>query len=145
VPRPWIWVAREVAFAVHERQIAEHGGAEGVRDAALVESALMRPMNLSAYGSPDAADLAAAYAHGLARNHGFVDGNKRIGWVVARLFLRLNRIDAAFEPADAVKTMESVAAGVIDEAQLAGWFRQRIKPSRASAKRISKRGKPEAN
>jgi death-on-curing protein len=121
-------VALDVAHAIHDRQISEHGGADGVRDRALVESALIRPINLAGYGSPDAADLAAAYAYGLARTHGFVDGNKRTAWVVARLFVRLNRIDLAFDPVDAVKMMETVAAGSIDEAQLAGWFRKRIRP-----------------
>ena len=126
--RRWTWIALDVTYAVQERQIAEHGGAAGVRDPALIESALARPVNVAAYGSADAADLAAAYAWGLARNHGFIDGNKRTAWVVARLFLRVNRINVAFEPTTAVRTMESVAGGLIDEAQLAGWFRQRIKP-----------------
>jgi death-on-curing protein len=125
----WTWVALDVAHAIHDRQISEHGGADGVRDRALVESALMRPINLAGYGSPDTADLAAAYAYGLARAHGFVDGNKRTAWVVARLFLRLNRVDLAFDAMDAVKTMEIVAAGSMDEARLANWFRGRIKPS----------------
>jgi death-on-curing protein len=133
VPRRWIWVALDVIYAIHGRQIAEHGGADGVRDAALVESALMRPRNFAADGSPDAADLAAAYAGAIARNHGFVDGNKGTAWVAARLFLRLNRVEVALGPAEAVETMERVAAGLIDETQLAGWFRERIRPKLASA------------
>ena len=73
--------------AVHDRQLAEHGGSEGIRDAGGIESALARPVNLANYGEPDAPDLAAAYAYGLAKNHGFVDGNKRTAWIAARLFL----------------------------------------------------------
>jgi death-on-curing protein len=122
----WIWVAPDVAYAIHDRQIAEHGGAPGLRDRALVESALVRPINLAGYGSPDVADLAAAYAFGLARTHGFVDGNKRAAWVVARLFLRLNGGNLAFNPVDAVKMMEQVAAGQVDEGRLAQWFRTGI-------------------
>ena len=134
MPERWIWVAFDVAHAIHDRQIAEHGGAAGLRDDALVESALVRPINLAGYGSPDVADFAAAYACGLARAHGFIDGNKRTAWVVARLFLRLNRIYLAFDPVDAVKMMEQVAAGRVDEAQLARWFRERIRPPSLSAR-----------
>ena len=87
-------------------------------------------MNLAAYGSPDAADIAAAYAFGIAQDHGFVDGNKRTAWVAARLFLRLNQSEVTFAQAEAVETMERVAAGLMDEAQLAGWFREGTKPKR---------------
>ena len=80
----------DVAFAIHDHQLAEHGGPEGVRDAGALESALARPRNLAAYERPDAAALAAAYAYGLARNHPFADGNKRTAWVVARVFLAIN-------------------------------------------------------
>ena len=114
-------------FAVHDRQLAEHGGMDGVRDRGAIESALARPMTIAGYGTPDAADLAAAYACGLARNHGFVDGNKRTAWVVARLFLADNGLSLAFDPLDAIRTMEGVAAGRIDDAALADWFRLRIK------------------
>ena len=124
----WRWVGAEVAFAIHDRQLAEHGGLDGVRDRGAVESALARPQNLTAYGAPDAADLAAAYAYGLARNHGFADGNKRTAWVVARLFIADNDYTLRFDPLDAIRTMEGVAAGAIDEAQLAQWFRDRIIP-----------------
>ena len=134
MPRLWSWLALDVIYAVHGRQIAEHGGADGVRDAALIESALMRPMNLAAYGSPDAADLAAAYAFGIARNHGFVDGNKRTAWVAARLFLRLNQVDMTFAPAEAVETMEKVAAGLVNEARLASRFRENIRPKGATVR-----------
>ena len=100
---------------------------DGVRDRGAIESALARPLNLAGYGTPDAAALAAAYAYGLARNHGFLDGNERTAWVVARLFLADNGLSFAFDPLDAIRTMEGVAAGRIDEAALADWFRRRIK------------------
>src|SRR4051794_28831496 len=90
MPRIWIWVADEVALAAHAEQIAEHGGGEGVRDRGALESAMARPRNPAAYGNPDAASLAAAYAFGIARNHPFVDGNKRIAAVVSETFLLLN-------------------------------------------------------
>jgi len=122
----WRWIGRDVAYAIHDRQLAEHGGLDGVRDGGAVESALARPQNVTAYGEPDAADLAAAYAYGLARDHGFVDGNKRTAWVVARLFLADNGYRLSFDPADAIKTMEALAAGTIEESQMAGWFRQRL-------------------
>ena len=122
----WIWVAPEVALAVHDRQLSEHGGGEGVRDAGLLSSALARPENLAAYGEPDAADLAAAYVYGIARNHPFVDGNKRTAWVIARVFLALNDWRVHFLPAEAVATMEALAAGMLDESGLAEWFRERI-------------------
>jgi death-on-curing protein len=77
----WRWVAKDVVLAIHDRQIAEHGGTSGIRDVGLVDSALARPQNLDAYGQPDVADLAAAYAYGIAKNHGFADGNKRTAWV----------------------------------------------------------------
>ena len=86
----WVWLDPAVLRAVHEEQLAEHGGASGTRDAGLFESALARPENLAAYGAPDAAALAAAYGWGLARNHPFVDGNKRTAFVATELFLMLN-------------------------------------------------------
>lgn len=129
MPARWTWVALDVAHAIHDCQLAEHGGATGARDIALLESAIARPISLAAYGAPDAASLAAAYAYGLAKNHGFVDGNKRTAWVIARLFLRLNNIDILFQPADAAKAMERVAEGTMNEVQLAGWFRSRIQAS----------------
>jgi death-on-curing protein len=122
----WRWVEPAVVQAVHEAQLAEHGGLDGVRDPGLVESALARPRNLAAYGDPDAAALAAAYAYGLARNHGFSDGNKRTAWVVARLFLADNGCVLRFDPADAVKMMEALAAGTIAETAVAEWFRARL-------------------
>jgi death-on-curing protein len=122
----WSWVAPDVVRAIHDRQLAEHGGLAGTHDPALVESALARPQNLAAYGEPDAADLAAAYAYALAKNHGFSDGNKRTAWVVARLFLRLNGATLKFDPAAAVTLMLGVAGGTVSEAELAAWFRERV-------------------
>jgi death-on-curing protein len=120
----WRWVAAEVVYAIHDRQLAEHGGLDGIRDRGAVESALARPVNAAAYGDPDAATLAAAYASGLARNHGFADGNKRTAWVVARLFLADNGLHLTFDPMDAVRIMEGVAAGKVSEPELAEWFRR---------------------
>jgi death-on-curing protein len=122
----WRWIDPAVIIAVHDRQLAEHGGAEGVRDPGGVDSALARPVNLAGYGAPDAADLAAAYAYGLARNHGFVDGNKRTAWIAARLFLADNGYRLGFDPVDAVRVMEGVAGGTVTETQLAAWFRDRL-------------------
>jgi death-on-curing protein len=123
----WRWVGAEVVHAIHDRQLADHGGLSGLRDAGAVESSLARPQNLASYGDPDAADLAAAYAFGLARNHGFADGNKRTAWVVARLFLVDNGYRLRFDPAEALITVQAVAAGTLSEVQLATWFRERMK------------------
>ena len=122
----WRWVQRDVVFAIHERQLAEHGGPDGARDPCAIESALTRPRNLSAYAAPDAAALAAACAFGLARNHGFIDGNKRTAWVTARLFLADNGQRLEFDAIDAVRIMEGVAAGLVSEPGLGDWFRQRL-------------------
>ena len=120
---PWRWLSPQVILAVHDAQLAEHGGPPGVRDPGAVESALARPQNLAAYGEPDAAALAAAYAFGLARNHGFVDGNKRMAWIAARLFLADNGVRLVFDKAEAVKMVEGLAAGVVTEEAFAGWLR----------------------
>jgi len=122
----WRWIDAHVVFAIHDRQIAEHGGLDGIRDAGGIDSALARPRNLAAYGTPDAADLAAAYVFGLARNHGFLDGNKRTAWVIGRLFLVDNALRIRIDPFEAIATMEAVAAGTLSEAALAEWFRARI-------------------
>jgi death-on-curing protein len=124
----WRWVRADVLYAVHEIQLAQHGGLDGIRNQSAVESALARPEQLAAYGEPppDAADLAAAYAYGLARGHGFSDGNKRTAWVAARLFLADNGLNLKVAPAEAIHMMETVAAGGIDEKLLAEWLRQRI-------------------
>ena len=125
-PGPWRWVKLGVVLAVHDRQLAEHGGPDGIRDRGMIESALARPVHLAEYGDPDAADLAAAYASGLVKNHAFIDGNKRTAWVTARLFLADNGVTLEFDPPDAIETMQDVAAGRMDEIDLADWFRRRI-------------------
>ena len=122
----WRWIGLPIVLAIHDRQIAEHGGLSGLRDTGALESALARPLNLAHYGAPDAADLAAAYAFGLARNHPFADGNKRIAWISARLFLIDNGNRLSFEKTEAVPLMQALAAGEIDERQLADWFRHRL-------------------
>ncbi|MEW6437176.1 MAG: type II toxin-antitoxin system death-on-curing family toxin [Pseudomonadota bacterium] len=122
----WRWIAAPLVYAVHDRQLAEHGGPDGIRDQGAVESALARPRNLVAYGQPDAADLAAAYAYGLARSHGFADGNKRTAWIVARLFLADNGTHLQFDKLDAVRLVTAVAAGLLAEGELAAWFRERL-------------------
>ncbi len=119
-------MALEVVQAVHGRQIAEHGGLDGIRDQGALESALARPQNLFAYTNPDAPALAAAYAYGLARNHAFADGNKRTAWIIARLFLADNGFSLRYAKPEAVKLMESTAAGTITETDLANWFRKRL-------------------
>ena len=126
----WRWIRVDVVYAIHGRQLAEHGGTEGVLDAGRIDAALARPANLAHYGDPDAADLAAAYAFGLARNHGFVDGNKRVAWLAARLFVADNGFGLQFDPIDAIRLIEGVAGGVISEPDLAGWFRQRLSGQR---------------
>jgi death-on-curing protein len=123
---PWRRVFPPLIHAVHEQQLAEHGGLAGVRDAGALESALARPQNLAADGEPDAAALAAAYAFGLARNHAFVDGNKRTAWIAARLFLADNGCKLVLDKADAVRTMMALAAGEISEEDFAAWLRERL-------------------
>ena len=119
----WVWLDPAVQRAVHEEQLAEHGGASGIRDDGLFESALARPPNLAANGTPDAFDLAAAYGVGLARNHPFIDGNQRTAFVALELFMRLNGYRLIADDAACVFTMLSVAAGDIDEPALAAWLR----------------------
>lgn len=120
------FLSAAVAYAVHDRQLAEHGGLAGVKDAGLLESALARPVNKHAYGEDDPCALAAAYAFGIARNHPFNDGNKRTAWVIARLFLRLNGVQIAFDKAEAIRMVLALASGSLDEDAVAKWFRARI-------------------
>lgn len=101
----WRWISESLIFAVHDRQMAEHGGSDGIRDRGAVESALAGPRNLVSYGLPDTFDLAAAYAFGLARNHGFVDGSKRTAWVAARVFLADNGFRLRFDKVEAVRSI----------------------------------------
>lgn len=119
----WTWLQRDVVVAIHEAQLAEHGGGSGVRDAGLLESALSRPENLAAYGKPDVADLAAAYGYGISRNHAFIDGNKRTAFVAVELFLELNGFGLAADDAACVMIMLAVASGEIPEAEFAAWIR----------------------
>lgn len=122
----WIWIEVAVATAIHDEQLAAHGGAAGVRDSSMLESALARPLNLIAYGEPDVADLAAAYAFGIARNHPFVDGNKRTAAVVSETFLELNGHQLTCSDANMVVTFLALAAGETTPETLAAWFREHI-------------------
>src|SRR5687767_6543231 len=113
--REWTWVHGDVVLALHDEQLAEHGGAAGTRDLGLFESALARPLNLVAHGDPDAAALAAAYAFGIARNHPFADGNKRTAAVTALVFLDLNDVGFNISEAELVVMTLALAAGELDE------------------------------
>jgi len=125
LPEP-VWIGLAVALTVHDRQLAEHGGPSGVRDLAMLESALAPPIHQWTYDGADHAALAAACAFGIVRNHPFVDGNKRTGWVIARLFLARNGVSLVFDPTSATRTMLAFAADDLSEAELADWFRQHI-------------------
>jgi death-on-curing protein len=124
-----IWIDRSLALAIHERQVAEHGGDAGIRDEALLESALARPQQLHAYGDPppDLAALAGSLAFGVARNHPFIDGNKRTAHVCYYVFLMLNgaRADATLD--DMYLRMLSLAEGSLDESGFVAWLRPRLK------------------
>ena len=124
----WVWIDRRALELLHGESLREHGGAGGLRDEGLLESALARPVNLALYGSPDAFDLAASYGVGLAKNHPFVDGNKRAAFLSIGLFLFLNGWRLVASQADATLTMLSVAAGDIDEPTLARWLREHNQP-----------------
>ena len=126
MPHDPVWISLEVASAAHREQLAEHGGGEGVRDARLLESAMARPRQLAAYGDPDMAALAAAYAYGIARNHPFVDGNKRTAAVVSETFLAVNGLILNASDAELVVAFLALAAGELSEDELADWFRQRL-------------------
>ncbi len=125
----WLWLRPDTAEAVHSEQLADWGGGEGIRDSGALDSALARPRNLAAYGDPDAAALAAAYAFGVAKNHPFVEGNKRTAWVLARMFLAKNGLVLKFSDAEAVVIMVGLASGEVSETELAAWFRKRISAS----------------
>jgi death-on-curing protein len=117
----WVWIDAGVLIAAHDEQLQEHGGASGIRDYGLSESALARPQNLAAYGEPDAAALAAAYGFGLAKNHAFIDGNKRTAFVALELFLDLNGFELTADDTQCVLVMLSVASGAFSESELAEW------------------------
>ena len=124
----WRWILKQTVLRVHDEQLAEHGGASGIRDDGLLESALARPENLAAYGEPDVADLAAAYATGLIKNHPFVDGNKRTGYIAAELFLALNGYSLGATDLDATLTTLKLAASELTEANFADWIRSNLGP-----------------
>ena len=119
----WRWIDRRALELLHDESLAEHGGSAGLRDEGLLESALARPQNLVAYGEPDFADLGAACGAGLVRNHPFVDGNKRAGFLSVGLFLALNGYRLKATQAEATLTMLALAAGDLDEAAFAAWIR----------------------
>lgn len=126
-----IWLSRELILAIHSRQLAEHGGGTGVRDEGLLDSALARAQQLHAYGDPppDLAALAASLAAGIARNHPFVDGNKRTAYVACRTFLVVNGVDIAASGEEKYATFLALAAGELSESDLAEWFRSHIPPA----------------
>lgn len=121
-----VWLDSRIAYAVHDRQLAEHGGGVSLRDAGALESALARPINRWSYGEDELVQLVAAYAFGIARNHPFVDGNKRTAWIMARLFLLANGVEIAFDKVVATNTVIALAAGELSEDEIADWFRQRM-------------------
>ena len=119
-----VWLSRDLVLAIHDEQLARHGGAAGLRDAGLLESALARPLNLVAYGEPDIAELGATYAIAIARNHPFIDGNKRAAFMSLVLFLALN--GAQFDPPEVEATMTTLAmaAGDLDDPTFIAWVRR---------------------
>ena len=125
-----VWLQKNLVLAIHARQVAEHGGSQGVRDEALLESAIARPQQLAAYGDPkpDLADLAAALAFGLARNHPFVDGNERTAHVAYRTFIVLNGADLIATDEEKYLTMMALAEGTFSEREFAAWLRERLQP-----------------
>jgi death-on-curing protein len=116
------WLDRRVLVAAHSALLAEHGGAQGVRDAGLLDSALARPRNLLSYGNPDIFELAAAYAYGIARNHPFLDGNKRAAFLAAYIFLSRNGYTPEMSEAETVVMMNRLAARDLSESELTAWF-----------------------
>lgn len=121
----WRWVDKQALLLLHDESLAQHGGASGLRDEGLLESALARPLNLVAYGAPDFADLAAAYGFGIAQNHPFVDGNKRAAFLAVGLFLYINGYRLKAEQAEATATVLALAAGELEEPAFAAWVRER--------------------
>ena len=123
-----VWLSRDLVLAIHDEQIAAHGGAPGLRDAGLLESALARPLNRVGYGDPDIAELAAVYAIGLVGNHPFVDGNKRTGYVALEVFLALNGVRFPVTDAAAVIAILRLAAGDIPDTDFTAWVRAHAEP-----------------
>ncbi len=124
----WKWISRQALLLLHDESLAEHGGASGLRDEGLLDSALARPLNLALYEEPDFARLAAAYGLGLAKNHAFVDGNKRAAFLAVGMFLALNGYRLHATQADATLTVLAVAAGELTEVGFAAWIRDHAKP-----------------
>lgn len=124
--KKWVWIDPKILLAAHDEQLVEHGGASGIRDQGLFESALARPQNLAAYGEPDVAALSASYAYGLAKNHAFVDGNKRISLIALEYFLELNGFELDADDAQCVLVILSVASGAMDEDAFAEWIRRHM-------------------
>ena len=124
----WVWLNLQMSQLVHEEQLAEHGGPGGVRDEGMLASAMGRPQNRAMYESPDAATLAASYAFGIARNHPFVDGNKRTAFVAMETFLALNGFELLASDEDCVLKTLGLAAGDTDEASFAQWIREHLAP-----------------
>ena len=122
------WLSKTVVLAMHERLLADHGGSPGLRDPGLLDSALARARQLYAYGKPDTCDLAAAYAAGIIRNHPFVDGNKRTGFMSAYLFMAENGLQLTVPEVEVVQIVTLLAASEIDEAAFAPWLREHGKP-----------------
>ena len=123
-----VWLDRRLIEAIHLEQLREHGGAAGLRDEGLLESALARPLNLAGYGEPDAAELAACYAIAIARNHPFIDGNKRTAYVALETFLALNGFAFPASDEDSALTMLSMAAGDLPDAEFTAWVRRHTAP-----------------
>jgi death on curing protein len=126
-PVYWQWTDRDVLLTLHDESLAEHGGGVGIRDEGLLDSALARPLNTVAYATPDVAELAAAYGFGLAKNHAFVDGNKRAAFLAVGLFLYLNGYRLTASQADATRAVLALAAGEITEAEFAQWVRSNMR------------------
>ena len=124
----WRWVNRQVLLLLHDESLAEHGGASGLRNEGLLDSALAQPVNLALYEQPDVASLAASYGVGLAKNHPFVDGNKCAAFLAVGLFLATNGYRLQASQADATLTVIDVAAGVMNESAFAQWIRDHIQP-----------------
>ncbi len=122
------WIDKRLLVILHDESLAEHGGASGIRDEGLLDSALARPLNLLAHGEPDLAELASAYGVGLAKNNAFVDGNKRVAFLAVGLFLALNGYRLVVSQADATLAVLAVASSEMDEAAFALWIRANSQP-----------------
>jgi death-on-curing protein len=123
-----VWLSQQLVLAIHDEQLAEHGGSTGLRDPGLLDSALARPLNRAGYGDPDIAELAAVYALAIARNHPFVDGNKRTAFVALELFLRLNGCLFTVGDAEAVVMTFAMAAGELSDDEFTAWVRMHTEP-----------------